>query len=100
MAEIIQASINLSKIDKSKIKVVDLKDGTKASFLDITIFINDEKDKYDNIASITISQSKEERESKAAKIYLGNGKQTWQSVSKEQSKPKDEPNAEIDSLPF
>lgn len=80
MARIITASIDLTKIDKSKIKTTD-KDGNPfkngAKYLEITIGINDEENKYGQDTSISISQSKEERESKTPKIYLGNGKTVW-----------------------
>ena len=79
MSQILNGSIDLNKIDKSKIKTVTLKDGSIAKFFDISIFINDEQDKYNNIASISGGQSKEERESKTPKIYLGNLKRTWSS---------------------
>ena len=74
MATIIAASIDLAKIDKSRIQQ---KNG--ALYYNITITINDEADKYGNICSITTNQSKEERESKAKKQYIGNGKMVWSS---------------------
>lgn len=76
MAKIISASIDLTKIDKSK-----LVHGSKGIYANITITINDEKDKFDNDCSISLNQSKEERESKAAKVYIGNGKTVWKSGS-------------------
>ena len=75
MARLVSASINLSLIDKSKI--VEGKNGAK--YYDITIAFNDEKDKYGNDCTITAGQTKEEREAKAKKIYLGNGKTRWSS---------------------
>ena len=74
MAKLISASIDLTKIDKSKIKE---KDGHK--YYDITIALNDEKDKYGNDCSITEGQTKEERLAKEKKTYLGNGKVIWES---------------------
>tara|TARA_Y100000385_G_C12665683_1_gene455709 strand:+ start:150 stop:401 length:252 start_codon:yes stop_codon:yes gene_type:complete len=66
---IFNASIDLSKIEKSKI----IK-GKKGSYLNITGFVNDEVDQYGNNVSIIVSQSKEEREVKTPRVYLGNGK--------------------------
>jgi hypothetical protein len=63
---IFNASIDLSKIEKAKIK--------KLKYLDITGFINDEVDQYGNNVAIIVSQSKEEREVKTPRVYLGNGK--------------------------
>jgi hypothetical protein len=82
MAKIVSASIDLSKIDKSKI--VNGKEGRM--YLDITIIVNDEQDKYGQDTQIIQGQSKEEREAKAQKNYLGNGKTIWSG----QSKPKPE----------
>jgi len=72
MASIMNGSINLDKIDKSKIIV-----GKKGKYLPVTITINDEVDPYGNQGPILIGQSKEEREAKAEKIYLGNVKVIW-----------------------
>jgi len=75
MAQIINASIDLSKIDKSKI--VEGKNGAK--YYNFSITINDEKDQFGNDVKLTAQQSKEEREVKTPKVYIGNGKTTWKS---------------------
>ena len=72
MASIIKASINLNAIPKHKII-----DGAKGKYLPITITINGETDQFGNQGPIMVEQSKEERDSKAAKIYLGNVKVVW-----------------------
>lgn len=77
MATIVNASLNITKFDMSK-----LIDGKTGQFLNVTITINDEVDKYGNNASIFQSQSKEEREAKTPKNYLGNGKIIWTSEKK------------------
>lgn len=82
MAKIVSASIDLSKIDKAKI--INGKEGRM--YLDITIIVNDEADKYGQDTQIIQGQTKEEREAKAPKNYLGNGKTIWSG----QSKPKPE----------
>ena len=105
MSTLINASIDLSKIDKSKIKTTDkfgqpFKNGAK--YLDVNIWINDEADQYGNIASISISQSKEEREAGAKRVYIGNGKP----VQQQQQAPAQQPAPTLtetltdDSLPF
>lgn len=43
----------------------------------ITISINDETNDYDQNVSAYVSQSKEEREEKKKKFYVGNGKVFW-----------------------
>ena len=72
MASIIKASINLNEIPKHKII-----DGKKGKYLPITITINDEVDQFGNQGPILVEQSKEEREAKAPKVYLGNVKVVW-----------------------
>ena len=72
MASIIKASINLNEIPKDKIYV-----GKKGKYLPITITINDEVDNYGNQGPVVVEQSKEEREAKVAKVYLGNVKVVW-----------------------
>ena len=42
-----------------------------------TMSINDTQDNYGNNASVFVTQTKEEREAKAKKVYVGNGKVTW-----------------------
>ena len=72
MAGIIKASINLNNIDKSKII-----EGKKGKYLPITITVNDEPDQFGNQGPVCIEQSKEEREAKNPKTYLGNVKVVW-----------------------
>ena len=75
MSRIISASIDLAKIDRSKI--TKGKNGQK--YYSISISVNDEADKFGNDVAITAGQSKEERDAKAAKVYIGNGKTVWAS---------------------
>jgi hypothetical protein len=74
MAQLISASIDVSKISKDK-----LIEGAKGKYLNITISINDEVDQYGNQVGIYESQSKDERDAKDKKNYLGNGKIAWTS---------------------
>ena len=91
MAQIISASIDLTKIDKSKIN--NHKNGS--AYYNIDIFINDEKDQYGNDCAISQSQSKEEREAKDKKVYIGNGKSVFNSDSSQSENKSEEIN-----LPF
>lgn len=68
MSAIVQMSIDVTKIDKSK-----LKDG---KYLNVSISINNET-KFDNNVSMCYNQSKEERESGAKKTYFANGRVIW-----------------------
>ena len=102
-------SIDLNKIDKTKIVSTD-KNGNPfesgAKYLNIVVWINDEADKYGNNASIQISQSKEEREAGVKATYIGNLKEQ-QSRNNEPTSAKNAsfvdrlPTASFeDSLPF
>jgi len=104
MASIIKASINLNEIPKHKII-----DGKKGKYLPITITINDEVDQFGNQGPVMVEQSKEERESKAAKVYLGNVKVVWTNgnnvaaATNDQQAPKQQAQSfapQADDLPF
>lgn len=97
MAKLISASIDLTKIDKSRIFE---KDGKK--WLNIQIALNDEIDTYGNNVGISINQTKEEREAKEKKVYLGNGKVVWSSEGPVASAPAKAsvPVSPADDLPF
>ena len=43
----------------------------------ITVFVNDETNTYGQNVSASNEQSKEQREAKEAKAYIGNGKVVW-----------------------
>jgi hypothetical protein len=66
-----------------------------------TMSINEKTDQYGNNASIFKQQSKEQREAKEKKEYVGNGKVTWTDgvITKAEfvERTKDEPK---DLLPF
>ena len=106
MASIIKTSIDLTKIDKSKII-----EGKKGKYLPITITLNDEVDQFGNQGPVIISQSKEEREMKTDKIYLGNVQVVWTNGENVNTAPREgeseKSNVEIlqsiakeDDLPF
>lgn len=84
MAQLISASINLSKIDKTKI--VRGKDG--AQYYDITISVNDSKNDYGQDVSIYEKQTKDQQQAKEKKNFLGNGKIFWSSRPTEQNSPQ------------
>ncbi len=72
MAGIVKGSINLAEIPKDKIIT-----GKKGKYLPISITINDEIDQFGNIGPRIVDQSKEERDDKDAKKYLGNVRVVW-----------------------
>lgn len=105
MASIIKTSINLNAIDKSKII-----DGKKGKYLPLTITLNDEVDQFGNQGPVIISQTKEEREGKVDKVYLGNVQVVWTNGENVPAAPRDggpapakpaaTPVAADDDLPF
>ena len=84
MASIIKTSIDLTKIPKDKII-----DGKKGKYLPITITLNDENDQFGNQGPVIVSQSKEEREAKMDKVYLGNVQVVWTNGDNVAAAPRD-----------
>ena len=72
MSTLINASIRVDKLPKEKF--IKGKDG--AVYYNLTISVQDES-RYGNNVAITDSQTKEERDAKKPKTYLGNGKVVW-----------------------
>ena len=103
MASIIKASINLNNIPKDKIFV-----GQKGKYLPITITLNDELDQFGNQGPVVVEQTKEERDAKAPKTYLGNVKVVWTDGNNVDTAPRDNnqpaaapaPAAVEEDLPF
>ena len=101
MASIIKASINLSEIPKDKIYV-----GKKGKYLPITITLNDDVDQFGNQGPVVIAQTKEERDAKTPKVYLGNVQVVWTNDQNVPAAPRtDQPAAApvsqpVDDLPF
>ena len=88
MASIIKTSINLNNIPKDKIFV-----GKKGKYLPITITINDELDQFGNQGPVVVEQTKEERDAKAPKTYLGNVKVVWTDGNNVDTAPRDNNNS-------
>ena len=104
MASILKANLNLAAIPKDKIYK-----GKKGSYLPITITINDELGNYGDNGPIIVEQTKEEREAKAEKTYLGNVKVVWTNGTNVATAPREggaapppaaAPPAVEDDLPF
>ena len=100
MAGIIKTSINLANIPKDRII-----EGKKGKYLPISISVNDEPDQFGNQGPVIVDQTKEEREAKVEKTYLGNVKVVWTNGTfpepnfdnaPQQTKPK----VEAEDLPF
>jgi len=86
MASLSSVNINVSKIPKDK-----LYEGQNGKYLQLTFVQNNELDQYGNNVAVYVSQSKEERDQKKNKIYLGNGKVVWGDDISAKVAPKDKP---------
>ena len=98
-----KANINLLDIPKDKIF-----EGKKGKYLPITITLNDEPDQFGNDGPIVVSQTKEERDAKTPKVYLGNVQVVWTNGNNVKVTPKEGAvnpapagtKVEKDDLPF
>ena len=108
MAGIVKGSIDLTKVPKDRIIV-----GKKGKYINVAITVNDEEDQFGNFGPIIVDQTKEEREAKVAKTYLGNVRVVWSNGTfpspapfqggTPQAQPKAKPvvaAAKDDDLPF
>ena len=101
MSAIITYSIRVDKLPKEKF--IAGKDG--AVYVNLTMSVNDET-RYGNNTSIYVSQTKEEREAKKQKTYIGNGKVVWNNGSivnaerENQEQVVESNTAETADLPF
>lgn len=80
MAKMIALKIDVTKIDKTK-----LFKGEKGTYLSMTVALNDETDSYGNNVSCWVEQTKEERDSKSQRTFLGNGKVVWSNDNSQHS---------------
>jgi hypothetical protein len=99
MGALINLSLRIDKLPKEKF--VQGKDG--AVYYNFTIGVNDESNQWGQNVSATDSQTKEEREAKKPKSYLGNGTVIWTDGNiKLADKKQDVSTKEVveDNLPF
>ena len=96
MASIGAGSIDVTKINKDKIE--------KDKYYPLTFVINNEVGKFGDSGYIVEGQSKEEREAKAPKNFIGNFKIVWTDGENVSAPQRDgEPTVEVeleDDLPF
>ena len=94
--QIISASMDVSKIDKSKL--VRGKNG--ALYFNFDIVVGDSKNQYGQDVSLSVPQTKEQREAKEKKVFIGNCKTVWRSpvqTASVETIPSSNPS---DELPF
>lgn len=85
MGKLINSQINKSKLN-ALVHYTNKRTGEES--VNITISLNDAPDQYGNNASIWISQTKEERDAKTPKVYIGNGKVIYDSDMPRQNAPE------------
>ena len=73
MSEIVNISIDLNKLDKSK--EVAGKNG--ARYYNLSLVINDQANEWGKNVQITEPQTKEERQAKTKKTFVGAGTSVW-----------------------
>ena len=101
MSAIISGSLDIAKLPKEKF----IKGKNGSVWYNFTIAVQDET-RYGNNVAFMDSQTKEEREAKVAKTYLGNGKVVWMSdlgvkvAEREDQSAAVSQESEEDGLPF
>jgi hypothetical protein len=95
MSKLLSVSIDVTKIKKELLVA-----GAKGTYLNLTVSLNDEEDKFGNTVSAWQSQSKEEREAKVDRNFLGNGKVIYDSDGAKKPAPAQQPQEEQSDLPF
>jgi len=98
MSTLISASIRVDKLPKEKF--VKGKDG--AVYYNLTIAVQDDT-RYGNNVGLMDAQTKEERDAKKPKNYIGNGKVFWTDGNIALAEREDEvkvPAAVEEDLPF
>ena len=97
MSAIINASIRVDKLPKEKF--IKGKDG--AVYYNFTLSVNDET-RYGNNVAVMDSQTKEERDAKVARNYLGNGKVVWTDSNIDVAEREEQKTVQSssDGLPF
>ena len=100
MASLLSVSINVADLPKEKFV-----QGKKGTYYNFTISVNDDTNQFGQNVSLFDSQTKEEREAKKAKTYIGNGKVVWTdgkmtTVVREDAPQEAAPAADSGDLPF
>jgi len=95
MTRIVRLKIDVTKIDKGR-----LFQGKKGTYLDATVFLNDEPGQYGDHGMITQDVSKEEREAGTKGAILGNAT-IFKVMDDDRPAAKPEPDDEnMDDIPF
>jgi hypothetical protein len=101
MSAIVNFSLDLTKLPKEK-----MIKGKKGTYINLSLNVNDQTNQYGKNASVIVSQSREEREAKQDRIYVGNGRVIWTDGNITTAEQKEELTAAAqqpdreDDLPF
>ena len=97
MASLINLNINVENLPKEKFVK-----GKKGVYYNLTISVNDDTNQFGQNVSAFDSQTKEEREAKKPKQYIGNGKVVWTDgkCTKAQQEAQQQDNDNKVDLPF
>ena len=100
MSALINFSLDVAALPKEKF--VSAANGKV--YINLTMSVNDET-RYGNNTSIYVNQTKEEREAKKQRQYLGNGKVVWTDnnivlAQREQEAEQAPQQKEVADLPF
>ena len=98
MGALIEGSINLSKLPKEKMSTA--KNGD--TWYTFTMGVNEDTSEYGDNCAIWSRQSKDERDAKEKKGYVGNGKVLWTDGSVKLAEKKEVVSKVMqkDDLPF
>ena len=93
----VNLSIDVTKLDKSKF----FKGKNGGVYANLTVFVDTEKDQYDNNGGIQQQLTKEERDQGIRAPYLGNAKIFWTDSSNPEPKPLEPTlSLEEEDVPF
>jgi hypothetical protein len=100
MSSLINVNLNLQKLPKEKFV-----QGKKGVYYNFTISVNDETNQFGNNVVMYDSQTKEEREARKDKVYIGDGKVVWTNGSsvtakREEGEAQETVAATTSDLPF
>lgn len=85
------------------LSVLNKKQGKEANGIELTISTGNDPNNYEQTVSGWVSQTKEQREAKKDRFFVGNGKTFWSESEEFKPKGKNEPkgiNEDLDDLPF
>lgn len=94
--QILNVSIDLTKIDKNKIKP----HANGAKYYSMDIIVKDEPDQYGQNVAVKSGQTKEEREAKTPATYIGNGKIVFTKAPKVSAAAPENTPVTDSELPF